>query len=346
MAAETLRAALADLERREGELEERLRTVDAQCQEKVAAMEALAADKLKEVEEAHTRCMHVHEQARARLETLRGQVEHGQSGRIKLNVGGSVFETTIATLTKFPDTFFYAAFVSFNSGKPAPLDADGCYFIDRNGTHFGGILDFLRKGKVRLPVDAGDIDDLMDEVRYYMLEEPFHAALTAQRAIEHELHMSAPADQGNAIARWPDFTRKEVLQMVAAGQTRFAGCKLDGLDLSGVHFVRRTNFTNASLRRTDLRWADLPSAYFVRADLSHADLSHARLNSANLSHADLSHAGLNSADLSLAGLNNADLTGAEVTGWNITDAYVPGMARNDAIWDSNGNRHPWTLDRV
>jgi hypothetical protein len=106
--------------------------------------------------------MAVQEEALARLEKLRGQVEHGRSGRVKLNVGGSVFETTIATLTKYPDTFFHAAFVSFHS----PLDADGCYFVDRDGTHFGVILDFLRTGKVSLPADDGDIDRLMEELRY------------------------------------------------------------------------------------------------------------------------------------------------------------------------------------
>lgn len=49
---ETFRALLTDLER---QLEERIRTVDAQCNQKVAAAEELAAQKLKELEKQHAK---------------------------------------------------------------------------------------------------------------------------------------------------------------------------------------------------------------------------------------------------------------------------------------------------
>lgn len=311
-AAETLRAALADLERREGQLDERICDVDAQCQEKVSAAEALVADKLKEVEEQHARYMHVQEEARARLETLRGHVEHGRSGRVKLNVGGSIFETTIATLTKFPHTFFHAAFVSFRSGDSAPQDADGCFFIDRDGTHFDAILEFLRKGKVRLPVDAGDINDLMEEVRYYMLEEPFVDAIAGEGTIEVTTDTSA--SRGNAKSAGPDFTRKEVLQMVASRQKNFSGYNLSGLDLAGVHFVEESNFANATLQRTKMHRASLTGACFFRADLSHADLSHAGLQGAKLARANMADANLRGAYLVQAEMADANLEGANLEG--------------------------------
>jgi hypothetical protein len=149
--------------------------------------------------------MQMQEKAEAKIEKLRGQLEHSRSGRIKLNVGGSVFETTIAKLIKYPDTFFYAAFVSFSSGEPAPLDADGCYFIDRNGKHFGVILELLRKGKARLPANDGDADDLMEEVQYYMLDEPFRAALAADRGnVPSRAALAAP-DHAKKQAHRPDF---------------------------------------------------------------------------------------------------------------------------------------------
>jgi hypothetical protein len=60
---------------------------------------------------------------------------------IKLDVGGHPFTTTLATLTRFPDTMLGAMF----SGRHALVpDEGGAYYIDRDGTHFREILNFLR----------------------------------------------------------------------------------------------------------------------------------------------------------------------------------------------------------
>jgi hypothetical protein len=65
-----------------------------------------------------------------------------KSGKIKLNVGGTIFTTTVETLTAEKDTFF-AAMVSDNFRKEVDSD-DGTYFIDRNPQFFPIILDHLR----------------------------------------------------------------------------------------------------------------------------------------------------------------------------------------------------------
>jgi hypothetical protein len=254
-------------------------------------------------------------------------VEHSRSGRMKLNVSGSMFETTIATLIKFPGTFFYAAFVSFNSGDPAPLDTDGGYSIDRDGKHFGTILEFLRKGNARLPMDADDIDDLMEEVRYYMLDEPFQAALEAGGAIEGDTHTRR--GRGMIKGSRPDFTRKEALQMVAAGHTNFSACNLSGLDLSGVNFRsgKCPNFKNAILHGTKMHRANLNEACFVEADLRLADMSfatveRAELNSANLTLANVSNANLGHAQLVNANLSNVDRSRVNLTQENLSGANL------------------------
>jgi hypothetical protein len=48
---------------------------------------------------------------------------------IRLNIGGTRFATTLATLCKFPDSMLAVMF----SGRfgPPPLDEEGHYFIDR-----------------------------------------------------------------------------------------------------------------------------------------------------------------------------------------------------------------------
>lgn len=53
---------------------------------------------------------------------------------ISLNVGGAHFTTRLSTLRRHEDTMLAAMF----SGRHhIPRDADGRYFIDRDGTYFG-----------------------------------------------------------------------------------------------------------------------------------------------------------------------------------------------------------------
>ena len=64
-----------------------------------------------------------------------------QTSKIKLDVGGHKFTTSLPTLTSVTDTYLAALF----SGRyPLAPDEDGAYFIDRSGAHFGHILNYLR----------------------------------------------------------------------------------------------------------------------------------------------------------------------------------------------------------
>lgn len=62
---------------------------------------------------------------------------------VPLNIGGAYFTTRLSTLRRYEDTMLAAMF----SGRHyIPTDAEGRYFIDRDGTHFGDVLNFLRSG--------------------------------------------------------------------------------------------------------------------------------------------------------------------------------------------------------
>lgn len=53
---------------------------------------------------------------------------------VPLNIGGAYFTTRLSTLRRYEDTMLAAMF----SGRHyIPTDAEGRYFIDRDGTHFG-----------------------------------------------------------------------------------------------------------------------------------------------------------------------------------------------------------------
>ena len=86
--------------------------------------------------------------------------------RVKLNVGGSRFETTLSTLTRHPDSMLA---VMFSGRHEVPQDDDGYVFIDRDGAHFRIILNFLRDGVLDVPASQKAVIELTRELQYYQL---------------------------------------------------------------------------------------------------------------------------------------------------------------------------------
>ncbi|EUB59716.1 Adenosylhomocysteinase A [Echinococcus granulosus] len=85
---------------------------------------------------------------------------------VKINVGGSLFYTTISTLTR-EDSMLKALF----SGRmDVKTDDDGWVLLDRSGKHFHLILNYLRDGSVPLPDNRQDLEELLVETRFYCLE--------------------------------------------------------------------------------------------------------------------------------------------------------------------------------
>ncbi|KAL6043900.1 BTB domain-containing protein [Balamuthia mandrillaris] len=94
------------------------------------------------------------------------------SERIKLNVGGTLFVTSRATLTHMPSMLqsMFSGRFSLEADKE-----DGSFFIDRDPTHFRFILNYLRDSHVELPSlsSAAAMDvlrQLLVEAEYYGLD--------------------------------------------------------------------------------------------------------------------------------------------------------------------------------
>lgn len=99
------------------------------------------------------------------------EVKRFQRERIKLNIGGHKFETSLTTLTKHPSSMFAAMFSGRHRMEP---DEDGYYFIDRDGTYFIHILNFLRDASLNIPEDRVLLQWLTNEAKFYMLPELAH----------------------------------------------------------------------------------------------------------------------------------------------------------------------------
>ena len=103
------------------------------------------------------------------------------SSTVKLNVGGQHFTTSVQTLTKDPNSMLAAMFSGRFDMKPSE---DGSFFIDRDGTHFRFILNFLRTGKLTLPEGATFIKELEEEAEFYQIQGLIDALRSAKLRVK------------------------------------------------------------------------------------------------------------------------------------------------------------------
>ena len=93
---------------------------------------------------------------------------------VTINVGGHIFNTTIGTLTRFPDTMLGTMFFNHHA---LTQDTNGAYFIDRDGTHFREILNFLRGSTastyemLEQRLSPGALEELKVEADYYGIKD-------------------------------------------------------------------------------------------------------------------------------------------------------------------------------
>ena len=85
---------------------------------------------------------------------------------VELRIGNHKFTTSIATLQSDPDSMLAAMF----SKRFEPKQKDGAYFIDRDGTHFRHILNYLRMGEIPIDVIEAIGNELLKEAEFYNLK--------------------------------------------------------------------------------------------------------------------------------------------------------------------------------
>lgn len=87
---------------------------------------------------------------------------------VTLNVGGTLYSTSLTTLRQDPSSMLARMFSGLIGTRKDPA---GNYFIDRDGTHFGTILNYLRDGDVDLPTLAFQRRQLLRECLFYQIKD-------------------------------------------------------------------------------------------------------------------------------------------------------------------------------
>jgi len=117
---------------------------------------------------------------RTRIETMKEESQIKSAGtspiekihfpsKIKLDVGGAHFTTSLSTLTQVGGSLFSGMFSGNIKITP---DKDGYYFIDRDPTVFPHILNFLRGTPPDIKnFSKREIGLLAQEAKYYLLDD-------------------------------------------------------------------------------------------------------------------------------------------------------------------------------
>ncbi|EFP09799.1 hypothetical protein CRE_21350 [Caenorhabditis remanei] len=138
---------------------------------------------------------------------------------VKLNIGGTFFQTTKSTLTRFDGMLK----VMMETEIPVEKDESGCIFIDRSPKHFDGILNFMRDGQVTLPDSEKEILEIQQEAHFYQLDGLmelckryllnvciFEITIINFRKLEHSAEKKIPPNHNIRIIK----TDEELLEII------------------------------------------------------------------------------------------------------------------------------------
>jgi len=263
----------------------------------------------------------------------------GGSEWIKLNVGGSIFQTTRTTLSMDENSVLAKMFG--DSGWRSATDSEGAYLLDRESKYFRPVLNFLRDGELIIDPDTS-AEGVLREARFFNVQgiiDILEPNLTPP--------VKAPGGSWRDNNTEAELTRKDIILALVKtptdGKLRLQGLHLPGLDLSrldlsGVNLSKTNlagaNLSESSLEHANLERANLQGAIMIKcglsaanlqeADLSGAQLANASLQGSNLQGANLSRANLCFGNLQFCNLQGANLSGANLQSANLTKASIKG----------------------
>ena len=230
--------------------------LEKELEEKHAKLEEDEEAMLAQIEEKRKQLQAKVEELEAEKKAMK-DVHTFQSGRLKLDVGGHKFTTSRTTLTSQPDSMLAAMF----SGRHKLIqDEKGAYFIDRDGTHFRFILNYLRDGQLgegTLPEDRFQLQELVRESDYYQLTE------LAQHIRVKLLPVVTQQDIQSLRSKY-GYGRYQIdgsVDFFKAGFSIRYSC-MDGKNLANISFTGIYFGAGFSFKGSYLREANFSSCYF------------------------------------------------------------------------------------
>lgn len=150
---------------------------------------------------------------------------------VSLNVGGKVFTTTRSTLVDKEPTSMLACMFGLHQRCPSDRDANGAYLIDRSGTYFEPVLNYLRHGQL-IRDEGCSLQGILEEAKFYGIDSLVEH-LEAEIAARCQFAADFPLTRRDVI--------NSILQTSHSTELRFQGVNLAGADLSKLD-LRNINF--------------------------------------------------------------------------------------------------------
>lgn len=198
------------------------------------------------------------------------------------------------------------------SGKfKVDKDEEGRYFIDRDGTHFRYILNFLRDGSTYIPYSNTQIvDELYEEVKYYQIQQ---------------------------LLEKLDKERNKNTKLTSISYTKL----LELINLS----VKPLQAPNLKLDKMQISYLDFSKCNFQGSDFSGVTAIEANFRSANLTNCIFDESWLKNAifrnviaekcSFNNSVMNGADMRSSHWTNWEFKNAKMPGVDLRDSILDGS-----------
>ncbi|KAI8369053.1 hypothetical protein BD560DRAFT_397873 [Blakeslea trispora] len=198
------------------------------------------------------------------------EIHQFRDEKVKLNVGGQLFETSLSTLRKDPNSMLASMFGEDSKIMP---DADNSYFIDRDSTYFRLVLNYLRDLQIPTGIikDHKVMDELMQEARFYKLYDLLRLKWSQVPIMtQDELYQLYPppkstASQGHTIYR------PIIIQLEKKNLTN--------LDFSGYHIDPRSSFSESNLENCHFEHAKFGFDFDHQVDFSYSFMLGAQLPS-------------------------------------------------------------------
>ena len=253
---------------------------------------------------------------------------------IHLSVGGAHFTTSLTTLNSDPNSMLSAMF----SGRHnLSKDEEGSYFVDRDGTHFRYILNYLRDGNAYIPMENQElIDELYEEVCFYQISglkdklEDIKSSHNQKRI--NYIKFLELINMSHSPLQSPFLRLTNIkLATLDLSKTNFFGSDFSGSDLSDVNLtganLTKCTFDETILKNINLKEAKIDHCSFIGSILTCGNLrsvvaretnfQNARMAGCDLRESDCTMANFTGTVLKMANFDKANLFNVIWTGANI-----------------------------
>ena len=145
-------------------------------------------------------------------------------------------------MTNFPESYFGVMFSGRHDLKAMQCE-DGSYFIDRDGTHFRYILNYLRNGEEMVEsfsrLSADVITDLLCEAKFYQLDG-------LVKVLQCEIDVIT---QDNVMCHFSE-SREFLYSYYSREEIVFENKNMTGLSFAKIKFNEAVSFINCNLSNT------------------------------------------------------------------------------------------------